>query len=80
MVSGKAVVYAILLDWPKTNMLVLGAPVTSPGTTVSMLGYQGNFAWKGNPGTGMKIQFPVIPIDQMPNLDAWALKITGLTN
>ncbi|XP_061167091.1 alpha-L-fucosidase-like [Saccostrea echinata] len=77
--NGRVFVYAIMLDWPKTNTLVLGAPVPSPSTTVSMLGYQGNFTWKAHPGGGMEIQFPVIPINQMPNLDAWTLKITGLT-
>ena len=45
-----------------------------------MLGYHGNFSWKPHSGGGMEIQIPVIPINEMPNLDAWALKITGLTN
>lgn len=72
--------YAIFLEWPKNDQLILGVPVTSPGTTVTMLGYHGNFSWKPHSGGGMEIQFPVIPINEMPNLDAWALKITGLTN
>lgn len=79
-ISGKTIVYAIFLEWPKNDQLILGAPVTSPGTTVTMLGYHGNFSWKPHSGGGMEIQFPVIPINEMPNLDAWALKITGLTN
>ena len=79
-ISGKTIVYAIFLEWPKNDQLILGAPVTSPGTTVTMLGYHGNFSWKPHSGGGMEIQIPVIPINEMPNFDGWALKITGLTN
>lgn len=72
--------YAIVLDWPKTNQLVLGAPAASTTTVVTMLGYQGNFSWKPNSSGGIVIQIPVIPFDKIPCQDAWVFKLTGLKN
>ena len=36
--SGYAV-YAIVLFWPEDNILSLGVPITTPATSVSMLGF-----------------------------------------
>lgn len=34
-------VYGIVLDWPATNKIVLGAPKVCGGTTIGFLGYTG---------------------------------------
>jgi hypothetical protein len=48
--TSSVAVYAILLEWPADNMVKLGAPITSAGTTVTMLGYKKpklcNMHWK----------------------------------
>lgn len=72
--------YAIVLVWPAKNVLALGAPVQSSGTVVSMLGYSGKLNWKPGTKGGIDIQLPVIPVNQMPSMDAWVLKIEGLKN
>ena len=73
-------VYAFVLQWPVNNMLELGAPVSSAKTTVSMLGYAGNFKYTARSGGGIIVTFPLIPPNQMPCQWAWVLKITNLTN
>ncbi|XP_046357814.2 alpha-L-fucosidase-like [Haliotis rufescens] len=73
-------VYAIILDWPEGDTLTLGAPVTTVATTVSLMGYQGNFNWKkGNTG-GIVIEIPPIPVNKIPCMWAWSFKLTGLSN
>lgn len=76
--DGSTDVYAILLDWPETDVLFLGAASPSDQTTVSLLGYKGEQLKYGKSGTGMKIQIPAIPFNKMPCEWAWVLKITNL--
>ncbi|XP_071081997.1 alpha-L-fucosidase-like [Haliotis cracherodii] len=73
-------VYAIILDWPKGDTLSLGRPLTTVATTVSMLGYPGNFNWKERSTGGMDIEIPAIPINKMPCKYAWAFQLTGIGN
>lgn len=73
-------VYAILLFWPADNTVILGAPVSSSSTIVSMLGYDGNFDWKPNPGGGIEVTIPPITINKLPCNDAWVLKLENLQN
>ena len=77
--SGKAV-YAIVLDWPEENLLFLGAPVPSPKTTISMLGYSGPITWSKAPKGSMAIQMPLFPMNQIPSTDAWVLKLEQIQN
>ena len=79
MTGGKAV-YAIVLDWPDKDTLTLGAPVPTPGTSVSMLGYSGIISWSKAPQGGMVIQMPVVSINELPSPDAWVFKLTKLQN
>ncbi|XP_063445500.1 alpha-L-fucosidase-like isoform X1 [Mytilus trossulus] len=71
-------VYAILLFWPTDNTVILGAPVPSSSTIVSMLGYVGNFDWKPNPGGGIEVSIPPITINKLPCNDVWVLKLENL--
>lgn len=73
-------VYAILLQWPKTGTLTLGAPQTTTATVVSLLGYQGNFNWSKGPTGGIEIKFPLIGWNMMPCKWAWVLKLDGISN
>ncbi|XP_076073932.1 alpha-L-fucosidase-like isoform X1 [Mytilus galloprovincialis] len=73
-------VYAILLFWPTDNKVILGAPVSSSSTIVSMLGYVGNFDWKPNPGGGIEVTIPPITINKLPCNDVWVLKLENLFN
>lgn len=74
--NNSASVYAILLDWPSSNQLSLGSPMTSSQTTVSMLGHQGNLQWKaGTGGAGVVVSLPAIkPCDW-----AWVLKFQKIS-
>ena len=71
--------YAILLEWPLTSELTLGAPISTSGTQVTMLGYEGEFNWK--PATdkgGIIVTFPSIPVSKLPCQWAWALKLENV--
>lgn len=72
-------VYAILLEWPDNNLLKLGAPISSFGTTVTMQGYSGKISWTPAPDNkGINVQLPELNFQTMPCDWAWALKLTGL--
>ena len=61
-------VYAIVLEWPATAELSLGAPITTENTQVTMLGHKGKFTWK--PDTdhgGMLVTMPGIPVNKLPS-------------
>ncbi|XP_067674057.1 alpha-L-fucosidase-like isoform X2 [Haliotis asinina] len=75
-------VYAIIFSWPNgtTNNLALAAPVPSSGTTVTLLGYQGQFTWDKRASGGMTVNVPAIPANQMPCQWGWVFKLTGITN
>ena len=71
--------YVILLEWPLTDELTLGAPISTSATQVTMLGYKGEFNWK--PATdkgGMIVTFPGIPVSKLPWQRAWALKLENV--
>ncbi|KAK7483639.1 hypothetical protein BaRGS_00025072 [Batillaria attramentaria] len=77
--EGNLLVYAILQNL-KTRPIVLGAPnPTDSSTTVSMLGYSGNFHWEMQ-GDSMAISVPPITVDKLPCQWAWVLKLTGIVN
>ncbi|KAL5019282.1 hypothetical protein ScPMuIL_005004 [Solemya velum] len=73
-------VYAILLSWPEDNILTLGAPITTPKTTVTMLGYKPPLKWAAKTSAGIMITIPNISINKMPCLWAWVLKFENLIN
>ncbi|XP_076447348.1 alpha-L-fucosidase-like [Babylonia areolata] len=71
-------VYAIVLEI-KGEPLFLGAPQPSPQTTVSMLGYPGNFHWETGLD-GIIVSIPPISVNDRPCQWAWVLKLTNLLN
>ena len=73
--SKGATAYAMVLTWPSTGNLTLGAYTPTASTTVSMLGVAGKLNWKKNLKMGIDVQFPMVPISQMPSTDAWVLKL-----
>ena len=72
-------VYAIVLEWPSSDHLNLGAPVSTADTQVTMLGYDGKFLWEpaGEKG-GMVIVFPPIAVNKIPSKWAWVLKLENI--
>ncbi|CAH1802901.1 unnamed protein product [Owenia fusiformis] len=77
--GGTINVYAIVLNWPKTNTLILGAPLSTSSTKVSLLGYAGYFSYVPL-SQGIRIDIPSIPFNQMPCQWAWVFKIKYLKN
>jgi alpha-L-fucosidase len=74
------VVYAIVLQWPRSNTLELMAPVADPHhTKVAMLGLNMDIEWKqGTGGKGMVIQMPQVPVTKLPSNWAWVLKLANV--
>ena len=71
--------YAIVLEWPATTNLTLGAPMSTEHTTVTMLGYEGKFAWKPiSDKGGIVVTFPAIPITKLPSEWAWVLMLENI--
>lgn len=80
-INGSLVVYAILLSWPDEPVLKLGAPIASPVTVVSMVGFPDIFSWTFGPEhNGIYIEIPRISWHLMPCEWAWTLKLTYLEN
>ncbi|XP_071106514.1 alpha-L-fucosidase-like [Haliotis cracherodii] len=73
-------VYAILLKWPMTSQLVLGAPIPSAATNITLLGYEGQFEYTKNPQGGITITLPTIPFNRIPCQWGWTFKMVGLAN
>ncbi|XP_046584535.1 alpha-L-fucosidase-like [Haliotis rubra] len=72
--------YAILLKWPMSSQLVLGAPIPSADTNITLLGYKGEFEYTKNPQGGITITLPNIPFNRIPCQWGWTFKIVGLAN
>ena len=71
--------YAIVLEWPATTYLTLGAPVATEHTTVTMLGYEGKFDWKpASDKGGIIVTVPAIPVNKLPSKWAWVLKLENI--
>ena len=71
--------YAIVLKWPATTNLTLGAPKATEHTTVTMLGYEGKFAWEPiSDKGGIIVTFPAIPINKLPSESAWVLMLENI--
>lgn len=74
-------VYAIVLSWPKNNILQLSAPIPMATTEIQMLGYDGgNFKFTTDVNNTLNIVFPDIPFLHLPSTDAWVLKMINLKN
>ncbi|CAG2065737.1 unnamed protein product, partial [Timema podura] len=74
--KNNSVVYAIVLNWPKNGLLLLGSPTLVPESTITLLGYTGNLQWNET-DNGIKIQFP--DRENVKSKWAWALKLTNTT-
>lgn len=71
------VVYAIVLDWPKNNKLILGSARPTSQTQIRMLGYSGNVRFV--PGADrIAIDLSTIPWKQLPTTWAWVFKMEHL--
>jgi hypothetical protein len=69
-----------MLNWP-IGQLVLGAPVPTMNTVVTMLGgKQESLGWIGRPQGGIIITFPEWSFYDMPSKWAWVFKMTNIKN
>jgi len=70
-------VYAIILDWPADNKIVLAAPRANQASTVNLLGYNGLVMFSLS-ADGMTVLLPDFTPDQMPSEWAWTLKLLNV--
>jgi alpha-L-fucosidase len=69
-------VFAIVLDWPITNQLLLGAPIATNQTQITMLGLTASLQWKQAPaGQGIVVTMPTVNPAQLPCQWAWVIKM-----
>ncbi len=73
-------VYAIVLKWPGMGDFQLTKPVSSAGTVVTLLGYEGKFNWNNGDPSGIVIEIPPIAANKMPCQWAWVFKLTSIAN
>jgi alpha-L-fucosidase len=79
--NGGTTVYAFLLSWPEDPVLKLGAPIPSPNTEVTMLGYPDKFDYITGPGgQGVYVTIPKISWNKLPCQWVWVLKMTSIEN
>jgi len=66
--------YAISLEWPENEILVLDVPKPSKNTDISLLGREGNLKWKFK-NDKLHIYLDTVSYNQMPSNEAWVFKI-----
>lgn len=71
-------IYAILLEWPKDDLLRLTAPKLSPSTQVIWLGYHGDELTFHSEESGVVIKLPKISLSEVPCQYAWVFRMTGV--
>lgn len=77
--SKPSAVYAIVLEWPSTEQLTLGAPISTEETQVTMLGYEGKIVWKpASVKGGLIVMMPGVPVNRLPSQWAWVLKLQNV--
>ncbi|XP_069692539.1 alpha-L-fucosidase-like [Periplaneta americana] len=69
-------VYAIVLDWPQSGNLTLGAPHLVQESTVTLLGYTGDLVWETRGNTTV-VTFP--DKARVSGEWAWVLKMTNVS-
>ncbi|CAF5142294.1 unnamed protein product, partial [Rotaria sp. Silwood1] len=75
-------VYACLLDWQKnTTELVLGAPISSSSTSITLLGSDvGSLSWRlAGASGGIIIELSNIKIYSLASDWAWVFKLQNIT-
>ncbi|KAJ8877880.1 hypothetical protein PR048_022339 [Dryococelus australis] len=70
-------VYAVVLHWPKKNILELGSPHLTTESTVTLLGSDKQLQWNH---TDSGIQVTFCSREEAKSNWAWALKMTNVTN
>jgi len=73
--SKKGMVYAILLEWPVNNQVVLTQPFPTTNTTVTFSGY-GPVKYNHNSYGSITILLPTIPVSLLPNPYAWSFVLS----
>lgn len=73
-------VYGIVTTWPQDNKLLLGLPVTTATTKVTMLGVKEPLKWSIYKNVAMLVEFPLFPPNEMPCKWAWVIKMENLKN
>lgn len=73
-------VYAILTFWPENNQIILGAPVTTTKTRISMIGVETPLKWSLYRNKILIIELPILPVNKMPCQWAWVIKMENLKN
>ena len=79
-ISSTTAVYAIVLDWPSSGILRLGAPSMDGSGVVYLLGYQQQVKFTPQTSGGVAIQLPVFTEGRMPCKHAWVFRLLGVKN
>ena len=71
-------VYAVFLEYPGNENIVLGVPKPSTGTTITLIGTGKTLSWKKHPAGGVSITWPALAVNQLGKW-AWVLKLQNVT-
>ncbi len=67
-------IYAISLEWPADNYLVLNLKMPAAGTKISLLGRHGNLPWKYENGKVI-VDLSPVKISELPCEWAWVFRV-----
>ena len=71
--------YAIVLEWPKVDALILGRPIPGVETTVTLLGLDIKFSWtRLTEEAGVVISIPPLSVSELPCQWAWIFRMSNL--
>lgn len=73
-------VYAIVLEWPEDEKLVLDKPKTGSKTVVTWLGYTHQVEYETKGSAGITIKLPLVSMSKIPCKWAWVFKMMHLAN
>ena len=78
--NGATNVYAFVFKYPDQGSLILGSPIATSSTKITMLGYAEPFKYTSNKQHGITIHVPPIHWTKLPTTWAWVFKMTNLQN
>ena len=79
--TAAAPIFAVVLEWPDTNILILGEPANgTESSRVTLLGAEDpwlDLRWTPLEPNGIAVEMPNIPVSKLPHHLVWTIGLYG---